>query len=58
MLLGHVAQWIEHQIPVLRVGGSNPSMLVEVAAKRVASDRVPIALKLLSFALGTNPNSH
>jgi hypothetical protein len=27
-LLGHVAQWIEHQIPVLRVGGSNPSMLI------------------------------
>ena len=28
---GHVAQWIEHQIPVLRVGGSNPSMLVSLA---------------------------
>ncbi len=27
-LQGHVAQWIEHQVPVLRVGGSNPSMLV------------------------------
>ncbi len=28
-LYGHVAQWIEHQIPVLRVGGSNPSVLVK-----------------------------
>ena len=25
---GHVAQWIEHQVPVLRVGGSNPSVLI------------------------------
>lgn len=25
---GHIAQWIEHQVPVLGVGGSNPSMLV------------------------------
>ncbi|GBF85879.1 hypothetical protein AsFPU3_2948 [Aphanothece sacrum FPU3] len=25
---GHVAQWIEHQVPVLRVGGSNPSVFV------------------------------
>ncbi len=29
---GHVAQWIEHQIPVLGVGGSNPSMLVSLKA--------------------------
>lgn len=27
---GHVAQWIEHQVPVLRVGGSNPSVLTEI----------------------------
>lgn len=25
---GRVAQWIEHQIPVLGVEGSNPSVLV------------------------------
>ncbi len=25
---GHIAQWIEHQVPVLGVGGSSPSMLV------------------------------
>jgi hypothetical protein len=28
MRLGHIAQWIEHQVPVLGVGGSSPSMLV------------------------------
>ena len=32
---GHVAQWIEHQIPVLRVGGSNPSMLVKSEATKI-----------------------
>lgn len=32
-LYGHVAQWIEHQIPVLRVGGSNPSVLVKKRKK-------------------------
>jgi hypothetical protein len=37
---GYVAQWIEHQIPVLRVGGSNPSILVLIKA-----------LKLNDFAL-------
>jgi hypothetical protein len=30
---GHVAQWIEHQVPVLRVGGSNPSVLTEINKK-------------------------
>jgi hypothetical protein len=25
----HVAQWIEHQIPILKVGGSIPFMLIE-----------------------------
>ena len=35
---GHIAQWIEHQIPVLRVGGSNPSMLV----KDTNLDKTPI----------------
>ena len=29
MVCGHVAQWIEHQVPVLRVGGSNPSVFVK-----------------------------
>ena len=24
----HVAQWIEHQIPILKVGGSIPFMLI------------------------------
>jgi hypothetical protein len=28
-MLGHVAQGIEHQIPVLRVAGSIPAMLVK-----------------------------
>ncbi len=29
-VFGRVAQWIEQQIPVLWVGGSNPSALVLV----------------------------
>ena len=27
-LTKHVAQWIEHQIPILKVGGSIPFMLI------------------------------
>lgn len=34
-ICGYVAQWIEHQIPVLRVGGSNPSILVLIKALKL-----------------------
>ncbi len=35
---GHVAQGIEHQIPVLGVAGSIPAMLVSQVALVIAAD--------------------